>query len=162
LANFIELKDYRSKIMRILLNNAQICSILLGRVITDTDDAEMQETLRDKQIHRVAFTPSVSVDTKTYICYELRLVSAGFNSNRSKVTLLFYIFSHKNDIVDSNTNYLKTDLLDEQIQYLFNENMDFGIGKVKCTSDDLFALGENYYGRKIEFQVPDLTTNKCI
>lgn len=161
MANGTELKNYRTKIMTALINDPMICSLLLNRTITDTDDADMQEELLNGHIFSYSFVPSVQDEQKSYITFEISSKKAKKFETRKGMRLVFSVFSHHAIIRDKRTNYLKTDLLDERIQHLFNENKDFGIGNMYCIEDNPLRFTDSHYGRQLVFVVSEIAVSRC-
>lgn len=140
--------------MSALVNDKSTCELLLNRAITDID-SDIQDELTDGHIFKFLFVPGVLEDEKVYIAFDLKGRKIGSTNLYKNMTLYFFIFSHPN-IIKTISGNLRTDLIDERVQYLFNANTDFGIGKMVCTDDDIFKGGNQYYGRTLTFETMDL------
>lgn len=160
MANGTELKTYRQKILTLLLNDKEICELILNRTISDIDDADVQNELTENNIYKYRFVPNTPDEQKTYVAFELSARANGDDYVYKKMKLMFYIFTH-HDIISHSTGYLRTDLLDERIQDIFNENKDFGLGKMKCVGDDPLNVNASYYGRQLEFIVKERNGSRC-
>jgi hypothetical protein len=159
LPNGTELKEYRQKVLTLLLNSKTTCELVLNRIIPDIT-LEIQDELTSGYIYNYAFVPNVQEDQKTYIAFELSGRKPNKASLYTNMKLYFYIFSHCN-IIKHPTGYLRTDLIDEQIQSIFNENKDIGIGKMYCTSDDYLKVSNFFYGRQLCFEVKEQSISGC-
>lgn len=154
-----ELKEYRQKVLSYLINSRELSELVLDKkvpVIT----AEIQDELTDNHIYKYAFLPSLSGNEQTYITFELSARKPNKKSLYKNMKLHFYVFSH-HKVIKHKTGYLRTDLIDEQIQYLFNENNSIGIGKMYCTSDDYIKIGDSYYGRQMTFECLEQGRDGC-
>lgn len=154
-----ELKEYRQKVLSCLINSREICELVLDRSIP-VITSEIQDELTDRHIFKYAFLPSLSENEQSYITFELSGRKPNKKSLYKNMKLYFFVFSHHRTI-KHRTGYLRTDLIDEQIQYLFNENNDFGIGKMYCTSDDYIKIGDSYYGRQMVFECLEQGRSGC-
>lgn len=159
LANAEEIPVYRQKIMEALINNKSVCELVLNRTITEID-SDIQDELTNGHIYKFPYVPDVQETAKTYINFDID----GENSNATNLykdmSLYFWIFSHKS-IIKHSTGDLRTDLLNIQVQRLFNDNADFGIGKMFLLRDRMFTYGDDYAGRRLIFQVKDLNKANC-
>lgn len=154
-----EIKEYRSKIMTLLLNDKPLCEYVLNQTITILD-SDTQELLKKQNIFNFPYVPDVQEDERVYVTFDID----GENSNRTNLykdmSLYFWIFSHKNIIQDGDGN-LRTDLIDERVQYLFNDNENFGIGKMYLSRDKMLSVGQNFSGRRLVFNTMDLNKANC-
>lgn len=159
MGNGEELKEYRQKILTALINSRDICELVLDRTIPVITE-DVQNELTNYHIFKYAFVPNVQDEQKTYVAFDL----SGRKPNRASLyknmKLNFYVFSHSR-IIKHSTGYLRTDLIDEQIQSLFNEGRDFGIGKMYCTADDSLKVGSSYYGRQLSFECREQSVDRC-
>ena len=153
------LKEYRQKIMEALVNNKELCEYVLDRNII-TLDSDTQDEISNEHIYKYIFVPNVQEEEKTFITFDIDCESSNNTDLYHNVTLYFFIFSHANIIKDKATGYLITDLIDERVQDLFNENVDFGIGLMTCKSDKYLAVGNSMYGRRLIFRVKDLNKSQ--
>lgn len=158
MANGSELKEYRQKIMSAIINDKDICELVLNRTISEID-SDIQDELTDKYIFKYAFVPNTPDEQKTYITFELEGIATGAESTYKNMSLSIYMFSHYG-IIKHSSGYLRTDLIGERVQYLFNNNTDFGIGKLICVSDSPL-VSNNYYGRNQRFRVKDINYSNC-
>jgi hypothetical protein len=142
-----------------LLNDEVLCRLVLNRDITEID-ADIQTELRKNNIFRYKKIPNVQEEKRAYVTFEMSSRKTDKNSIFKGMRLNFFVFSHE-DIINTDDGYLRTDLMDERVQYLFNENTDFGIGKMVCVSDDPMSVGIEYQGRSLLFEVSDLSSNLC-
>jgi len=147
--------------MKALINEKTVCELVLNRTVLDVDDADMQDELLNNNIFNFAFIPDTESEERTYITFELCGKAIGNTGLYKNISLYFFIFSHHNLIRDKSSGYLRTDLLDEQIQTLFNDNRDFGFGKMTCLSDDYLRVNNSHYGRQLVFKTKELNSSRC-
>lgn len=158
LANGTELKEYRQKILTAIISNKIICELVLNRIVPVITE-DIQNELTSNHIYKFAFVPDVQEEQKVYIAFELSGRKPNKRSLYTNMKLNFYIFSH-HGIIKQSEGYLRTDLIDEQIQDLFNVNKDFGIGKMYCTEDNPIKIG-SCYGRQLTFEVAEQSVSGC-
>ena len=160
------LKEYRSKIKKVLINNIELAELILNREIdADSFDADIQSEL-DEHIFSFAFIPDFQGKANTFITFELSSKNNKGTGLYRNMALFFFIFTHHSLINPKTTHgqytrYLRTDLIDEIILDLFNENLNFGCGKMKCVSDEFLKVNNDYYGRQLRFEVSDLAKKVC-
>lgn len=159
MANGSELKEYRQKIMSAIINDKDICELVLDRTISEID-SDIQDELTDKYIFKYAFVPDSIDEENTYITFDLSAQRMSNSPLFKNITLSFFMFSHHN-IMRYSTGDLRTDLIDERIQSLFNENRDFGFGIMYCESDSPLRIGNAHYGRQLSFKVKDQSVTRC-
>lgn len=159
MSNGTALKEYRQKILTEVINQKTICELVLNRTIP-LITSEIQDELIKDHIYDYAFVPDIQELEKTYIAFELSGRKPEKRSLYTNMRLNFYIFSH-HGIIRHSTGYLRTDLLDEQIQELFNNNKDFDMGKTYCTDDIPLKVGNSFYGRTLTFEVAEQSVSGC-
>ena len=160
--NGSELKEYRSEITRILINDSEICSLLLGKTIIEPDEQD-QNDIRNKRIFSYAYIPGVQEEAKRYVTFDIKCQKKAKQETSKDVSLYFYILAHNSLMRDTRTNYLATDLLDERVQQLFNDNKDndLGLGGMFCIKDDPMRYNDTHYGRMLTFVTQEVGKNMC-
>lgn len=158
-ANGAELKEYRQKILTSVLNQKTICELILDRTIPIIT-SDIQDELTKDHIYDYAFLPEVQELEKTYIAFELGGRKPDKRSLYINVKINFYIFSH-HGVIRHSTGYLRTDLLSEEIQELFNKNINFEFGKMFCTENIPLKVGTSCYGRQLTFEVAEQSIGGC-
>lgn len=158
MANGEELKEYRQKVLTTLLNDKDTCELVLCRGVSDIDDADIQDELREGHIYRFPYIPKTDENANTYITFEISAKKSPVNDTYKRMTLFFYIFCHQDIMDDKESGYLRTDLLNERVQKLFNKNPNIGIGQLVCTSDEFLRVSKSYCGRMLKFVTTDLNS----
>lgn len=159
MGNGTALKEYRQKILTAVLSEKTICELVLNRTVPVVT-SDIQIELRENHIYDYAFVPEVQESEKTYIAFELSGRKPNKQGLYTNMKLNFYIFSH-HGIIRHADGWLRTDLLDEQIQDLFNENKNFGKSEMHCTEDIPLKVGLYMYGRQLTFEVAEQSGNRC-
>lgn len=75
------------------------------------------------------------------------------NKTFKELTLYIYVFTHQNLI--RTPEGLRTDLIAEEIEKLFNGSLDFGLGHVELESIDDFSPANRYIGLVMQYSVSD-------
>lgn len=110
MANGRELKKYRQKIMTEILNDKQICELLLARTIPTTDDADLQDELTKNNVFKFAFIPDTQEVERNYITFDITSVARNAKDLYKNVKLTMNIICHRN-FMNHETGYLRSDLI---------------------------------------------------
>jgi len=157
LANGAEIISYKSLILSKLLNDKDVCQLILNRQILDMDDADMQTEV-ERYIRPYWYIPYTQTDAATYITFDIGGFSEGQGDIHKKANLGVFLFSHvsleKCNFAPYKTG-IRTDHLNVAVQSIFNGSYDFGIGEMKLLKDNPRQINEMYYGRELTFQVSD-------
>lgn len=160
------LKKYRSKIKTEIIQNRALAELILNRKISEDDfDSDVRTELND-HVFSFAYIPEFQGQPKTFLTFELSGRATGNTGLYKDMSLYFFIFTHHSLINPKSTHgqyvqYLRTDLMDEEIVDMFNENLNFGCGKMRCFTDDFLRVNNDYYGRQLKFGVSDLAKKVC-
>jgi hypothetical protein len=155
MSNASALKEYRQVILEQILNNKTICELVLNRTISVVD-ADIQTELTDYHIFKFPYVPDSVDEEKTFITFDMGGDMDRNSTDFKNMSIYMFIFSHKKIIKDSTTGDLRTDLIDEQIQGLFNNQDCFGLGLIRCQRDDYLSVGSNFHGRRLTFVTKEL------
>lgn len=155
-----ELKEYRQKIMTAMLNYKYLCELVLNDIITTMDDSDLQDRITKNYIFKFAYIPDTQEEAKTYITFDITSNSSASNDMYKNVKLTMNIICHKS-LIDHPSGYLRSDMIDECLQDLFNDNYDFGVGKMTCVGDSPIRINNTHYGRQIDFVSKEFNTPKC-
>jgi hypothetical protein len=159
LANGEEIITYKSQILSKLLNDEDICQLILNHVITDFDDSSLHDSVQE-HILPYWFIPNVSTTEGSFITFDLGSVSEGEGDVHKKTTLGMFIYSHHNLMKCSFAPFktgTRVDLMNVAVQKIFNGNYDFGLGQMKLTKDIPKQINNVYYGRELSFAVSDFS-----
>ncbi len=164
-----ELKIYRQNLIQRIINDQTICELVLRRLITDMDDDTISTEML-QHVFRFRKVPKVAEIQTTYITMFIQGRKSSINDVYKRCKIYVYIFSHE-DIIDvkisevgavgsesrKRLGYLRTDLIDERIEDLFNGYRDLGsMGVLKLVNADDLYIGDGYHGRQLEFETTDL------
>lgn len=162
MANAYELKENRQKILQKLINDLDLCKLVLfDDTLTSIDDADLQEQLMNQNIFKFPYVPDTQDIMRQFVCFDMDLVSSIQKSTYKNLTLYFWVFCHK-ELVKHRSGYNRSDLIDERIQTLFNGKSFFGIGKLVCTGDRFLQVGQSYFGRRLIFETLELNKSQRI
>lgn len=143
-----ELTEYRSKIMKLLCNDQKIVDL-----ITDTPNSAIpNRSLMYTRIYPYAYTPDVTKDTNTYLCFRIYIPEVQ-NKTFKTMNIVFYIFSHQDYIRTSEG--LRPDLIGERLEALFNGTMDLGVGRMKLYGMDDISPASTFHGIALEYTVSE-------
>lgn len=154
-ANMEQLMEYKNRIALLLCQSEEIINALIeGTKLTPDDDL----------LYEVIFPTRQSFDTETkvgsYIFYEITSTSMNGDEYWKHSRITFYIVVH-NQLLRTEYHGVRTDYLESEIDKIFNNNADFGLGKLKFVNDDAQALDANYYYRSITYKVTDSNNSLC-
>jgi len=143
-----ELRQYRSDIMKAICSDQGIVDL-----INETSGSTVPDrSLIYKNVFPYAYVPDKTTDTNTYVCF--RIYVPEVRSKTFKImNLVFYAFTHQSHIRTSNG--LRTDLLAERIEALFNGSMDYGVGRLKLTGVNDVSISNSFHGLALEYSVSE-------
>lgn len=151
-----ELGTYKQTILSKLRTSIEVQEILLG----DNYDEEIVDELLDEHIYPFLYVPDTQTKVKTYVCADVTVPKAQ-NFSIKNLEIIIYVFCHK-----SLTKYKKagsvgtrTDILSDVIDKMLDTSRDFGIGRLKLESVNLFISEKTYYGRILTYSASDFNTN---
>lgn len=158
--NLSELGAYKHKVAAIFANDPDIIDVLLGKVDEDADTDEM--LLGDDEdscghIYEYEYVDDTNETTDTYLCIETVMVKAPTDT-AYRVYLYVFAYCHKK-IMQSYKKKgrvgTRVDILAENVDRLLNGNKDFGIGRLRLVSDDVYKPNNSYYGRFLCYEAVD-------
>lgn len=140
-----ELTEYRAKIMKLLCSDQAIVDL-----INDQEGSACPDrSLMYSKIFPYAYTPDVTKETDTYVCF--RLAARGRDKTFKDMSIVFYVFSHQSHIRTSGG--LRPDLIAERIENLFNGSLDLGVGRLKLEGTDDISPASQFHGIALEYSV---------
>lgn len=143
-----ELTEYRSKIMKLICSDQEIVDL-----ITDKPNSAVPDrSLMYKNIYPYAYIPDVTKTTETFVCFRIYIPEVQ-NKTFKTMNIVFYIFSHQDYIRTSDG--LRTDLIANRIENLFNGTMDLGVGRMKLTGMDDISPASTFHGIALEYSVSE-------
>lgn len=157
--NLEELGEYKHKVATLLANDENIIEALLGDVSQedDTDEMLLGNSSSKGHIYEFEYVPDINETTDTFICMETVVASAPTDASY-RVYLYVFPCCHKK-IMESYKKPgmygTKADMLAVYIDKKLNGSKEFGIGRVRLISNDVYKPIKNYYGRCITYEVVD-------
>ena len=143
-----KLKQYRSNIMKTICSDQDIVDL-----INETSGSTVPDrSLIYKNVFPYAYTPDKTTDTNTYVCFRIYVPEIR-NKTFKIMNLVFYVFTHQSHIRTSNG--LRTDLLAERIEALFNGSMDYGVGRLTLTGVNDVNISNYFHGLALEYSVSE-------
>ena len=158
-----KIPEYKCKIIEHLVNDKNVCQLILNRSISDLD-SDIQDEVK-KYINQYWFIPYAQEDEHTYINFDLAGTAEGQGITNNKLALGIYVFCHHRlmycDFSDGITPLefkkgTRIDHLNIALQRIFNGSFDFGVGKMKLNKDNPKQVNAVYYGRELGFSVSDI------
>lgn len=158
--NLEELGEYKHKIASMLATDEDIINALLGDVSEDEDTDEL--LLGDSKdskghIYEFEYVPGINETTDTFICMETTIASAPTDATY-RIYLYVFPYCHKKIMMSykkSGMSGTKADILASYIDKKLNGAKDFGIGRVRLISNDIYKPIDNYYGRCLVYEAVD-------
>jgi len=164
LANSEEIIMYKNTILTKLINDKDVCQLILNRTISDMTDSDMQSEVK-KYIRKYWYMPYTAEDEGTYITFDIGGTAYGQGTINKKNMLGLYVFTHHklmecefSPIGTTPIEYkvgTRVDILNAFIQKLLNGSLDFGKGVLKLMKDPPKPINNVYYGRELLFEVPE-------
>lgn len=155
-----ELGRFKNMIGPALYKSENIREVLLGKDYKDRykSEAEIIKDLKSN-IFSHLFIDEVIDETQTYIFYDVTMPRFSRSMKTCQVTI--YAFCHKS-LIDtiSKQGYEgnRVDILCQMVEseVLAPENIrEYGVGKLELTSVKLYSDQRKFYGKVMEFSVPD-------
>ena len=143
-----ELTDYRKTIMQLLCSDQEIVDLVLDK----ENSTVPNRSLMYSRVFPYAYTPDVTKDTNTYICFRI-YVPEVMNKTFKKMNICFYVFSHQDYI--RTKDGLRPDLIAGRIEALLNGSMDMGVGRVSLEGMDDISPAEQFHGVALEYSVSE-------
>lgn len=161
MANGEEIIGYKENIIRRLINDKDVCQLILDETISDMDDGDMQFRVM-QFIRKYWFIPYAQEKESTYITFDMGGTSSGEGDQHKTTVLGVFLFTHNNLMqlkLDPYKEGTRVDNLNIAIQKILNGNYDFGLGKMKLITDNPKQINSVYYGRELIFKVADWSNN---
>lgn len=154
-SNLEQLREYKERIANLLLTSNTIVDALIeGTSLTRDDD------LFYKVIFPYKKDFDMETETGSYILYEITNNSLRNNEYWKSCNIAFYIVVH-NELLKTDFHGVRTDYLASEIDKLFNNNADFGIGKLSFVNDTAGSLDQRYYYRTNIYKTTDVNNSPC-
>lgn len=158
--NLEELGEYKHRLACLLAKDKDILNILLGDISDDMDTDEMllgNSEDSPGHIFEFEYVPEINEKTDTFLCMETVLAKA---STDATYTVYLYVFPycHKKIMQTYKVPGLagtRADILAVYVDRILNGNRDFGIGRVRLISNDVYKPINNYYGRCVVYEIVD-------
>jgi hypothetical protein len=152
-----EITKYKNTILAKLITNENIVKAL-GNIEANFLDVPVipnPRTLLFKNIFPYAFVPETVEDQQAYITVMFKFKRA--KSNYYKIgSIGFYIFAHK-DILKTAYPWLRTDYIVNQIDEVFNQSQELGIGSLQFHRMEDVKVSNVHSGCYLEYA--DLSYN---
>jgi len=151
-----EITTYKNTILTKLISNENIVKALGNNVANflDVPFTANPRTLLFENIFPYAFVPDTQEDQQSYITIMFKFKKG---KHYYKVgSIGFYVFSHK-DILKTNYPWLRTDYIINQIDEIFNESKELGIGELQFNRMEDVKVSNVHSGCYIEYT--DLSFN---
>lgn len=145
-----EFYGYKNLLMKDLCENEAIV-----KIVTGNEDARVpNHDLPYTQIYPFEFVPETVGDGKTYICFDIDIVSV---PNKTYLTPVIYVwvFTHKSLLRLPNGEGCLLDKLCIEVNQMINGSRFFGLGVTKLDSVRRFAPIKDYLGRCLTYYTLD-------
>lgn len=158
--NLSELGAYKHKVAAIFANDPDIIDVLLGPVDDDADTDEMllgDDPNSCGHIYEFEYTPDINETTDSYLCMETVIAKAPTDT-AYRVYLYVFAYCHKKIMQNYKKEWrvgTRADIMAENVDRLLNGNKDFGIGRLRLVSNDVYKPVNNYYGRCLVYEAVD-------
>lgn len=157
-----ELGRFKNLINPLLYKSEKIRSALLGNDYADKFESEdaIIKALKE-QIKSHIYIDDVVEEMKPFIFYDV--VVPYTSSSMKDVQLVVYIMTHRLNLDDySYRGYQgnRVDIIAQMVEELITDPdicREFGVGKISLETVQIFERQKYYYGRILNFKVPNFT-----
>jgi hypothetical protein len=144
-----EISTKKERLLKALLTDAEFV-----RLVANDDNHPVPGTaLRYKQVFPYGWVDETATEAKTFVCFDVDVLSTTKNVSVKNCNIYFWVFSHQK--VAMTSKGVRADLIAEQIDTLLNGSPDYGFGNVKLESFLRSAPNANFYGRVLKYSVQD-------
>lgn len=144
-----ELYDYKNLMMKSFCTDEKIVKYVTGK-----DDAAVpNHGLPYSQIYPFEYIPETVSEGKTFICFDVDIVSAP-NKTFYVPVLYVWIFTHKSRLRSQDGGIL-LDKLSASVNELMNGSRYFGLGELRLDSVRRFTPITDYLGRVLTYYAKD-------
>ena len=144
-----EIKEFRSKILRLLVSNTAIAE-LMGITVD-----KAPEVLPYKYISPCEPVPDVILETDRFINYDMEVYLDKKNNTFKDIDIFFFICCH-NDVARTPYGLWYDDVVCE-IDNIFGGQNILGVGKMMMSYNKPYRPNEKFLGRVLCFSVKDFT-----
>lgn len=158
--NLQELGEYKHKLASLFAKDPDILSVMLGNISEDTDTDELlfgKDNDSPGHIYEFEYVPDINETTDSFLCMET-VVARAPTDTAYRVYLYVFPFCHKKIMQTCKVPGLpgtKADIMAVYVDRILNGNRDFGIGRVRLISNEVYKPTLNYYGRCITYEIVD-------
>lgn len=145
-----EISTYKNTILTKLIQNDNIVKAV-GNVNSDFMDTASISNPREllfKNIYPFLYVPDAEEEQKCYITMKFKFKRSG--SYYKVGNIRFYVFAHQ-DILKTDYPWLRTDYILNEIETLFNETRELGIGELQFGDMDDMKVSSAHCGSYIEY-----------
>jgi hypothetical protein len=146
-----EISTYKNTILSKLIQNENIVKAI-GNINSDflnTSAISNPRELLFNNIYPFLYVPDSQEEQKCYITIKFKFKYSG---NMYKVgNVCFYVFAHQ-DIQKTDYPWIRTDYVLNEIETLFNETRDLGIGELQFDDMDDIKVSSSHCGSYISYK----------
>ena len=153
MARLKELNVYERFIMSKLCSNQRIVDVLLNTdkfAVTDFVNYPVPNSdVKFRNIFPYAYVPDIAQDASVFVCYTV-YASYVYNKTFKEISVAFHVFAEQSLIVLDETTRINA--ITEEIDEMFNQKLDIGLGRLDLYSvDQLYNLPNGYHGKTIRY-----------
>ena len=161
MANSSIIGKTKNKIIKEFIKDKEIIAAI------DSSKVTSAEKLKGTHIFDYNQNPHTINTVETFITVQVHIPEPFSFSDDTfvKPTVEILIISHENHMIVDNVPKVtenRNDYLSRLIDEKLNGRSDFGIGKLKLTSNNEGAFQQNYVFRKMVFKCLDLNASLCV
>lgn len=150
------LKDigkYKKTLLSTLISSSDICELLFNKANYTEDDVD---NLVYTQIFPYLYIDGTQTEVLSYLCFEVDVPRVPTKTIKN-MQLIVWTYCHKDTMKYTKKGYFgtKADILADMVERQLRESDQFGIGKLQLISCTTFCPKNEYYGRKLIYNIPD-------
>jgi hypothetical protein len=145
-----EISTYKNTILTKLIENDNIVKAI-GNINADFLDTSFTGNPREllfKNIYPFPFVPDTEDEQKCYITMKFKYKPNGNMYKLGKISI--YVFAHQ-DILKTSYPWLRTDFIINEIDKLFNETRELGIGELQFGGMEDMKFSQVHSGICIDY-----------
>jgi len=152
MARFTELGEYKNTILSELVTNKNIVKALGNSEsnFLDISPIDNPMSLIWNKIFPYSYVPEAQAEQKSYITvlfHGFRLVNGEFKAGY----ITFYVFCH-HSLMRTSYSSLRTDMIVNYIDEIFNKTTNLGIGKLQFEKMDDIKIDSNHFGCAVTYK----------
>lgn len=144
-----EIREYKKKLMKLFWESQSIREI----IAKSANSSPLTYTQFREHVKRYGRHPDTITNKGVYLLFEVEPIKARTATVMNYAIYVWVIASE--DVVETDSGEILTDILAEEVDKILNQNASFGIGPLMVQGAPTFSTPKGFCGRKITYMSPD-------